>query len=223
MQKIPNEIPIVASYLRIDEYLHFQFALKIDLFIPALTKKYYLQSFDLLGPKIQRIARLHKTDDILWLSEYKLYEELKRCNPCISSKLILAAEVHDDELLLGYLQEIPLDDYPPICENICKNGLHSSLAYLYGKVDFSIKNNYLLFMAIWFNQPLIVELLLKDERVDPSLNDNSAISIAANSGKSEIVAILLKDSRVDCTRAMIGAKERNHKHIVALLNGRLQA
>jgi hypothetical protein len=44
---------------------------------------------------------------------------------------------------------------------------------------------------------LIVELLLKDERVDPSAWNNAAIQWANERGHSAIVELLLKDKRVD--------------------------
>ncbi|KAJ3323071.1 hypothetical protein HDV06_002517 [Boothiomyces sp. JEL0866] len=217
METIINELAQVCECLRIDEFIHLQFAFRMPLFKPATQKKYYLESYEIIGPKLQRIMKLLDNSDAVWLSELKLYEELKTSKPPVASQIIIAPTIDDEDLLCEYLKNIPLSNWQPICENICKNGLVKALEYYLGRVDLSIKDNYLLFIAIWFNHPQIVQVLMRDPRVDPSVNNNAAISLAANSGKFEIAELLIKDVRVDGSKALLGAAERNYYHIVEIL------
>ncbi|KAJ3308504.1 hypothetical protein HDV04_001183 [Boothiomyces sp. JEL0838] len=189
--------------------------MQMSLFKPKTIKKYYLESYHILGHRIQRLMKLFDNSDFVWLSEFKLYEELRTLDLSVEAKIKIGPTIEDDDLLLEYLSIIP--PTIEILENICKKGLVKSLDYLCGKVDFSIRNHYLLFVGIWFNHPMIVEILLRDQRVDPSINNNAAISIAANSAKCEIVEILKRDPRVDVSSALVGARERNYFHIVELL------
>lgn len=57
--------------------------------------------------------------------------------------------------------------------------------------------SYLLTFAIQGNQPKIVELLLKNNKINPNYMNNYAVKLAIIYGNLEIVKILLKDKRVD--------------------------
>lgn len=53
--------------------------------------------------------------------------------------------------------------------------------------------------AIFWGHYENIKVLLSDSRIDPSANDNLAIKVAARFGRTEIFKLLLKDKRVDPT------------------------
>jgi hypothetical protein len=72
------------------------------------------------------------------------------------------------------------------------------------------KNQVVLQMAIQYEQPLIIKLLLEENLVDPSYNNNFAIKLAIKYHQLDIIEIFLKDNRVNIIK--------NNNYLTILLN-----
>jgi hypothetical protein len=88
-----------------------------------------------------------------------------------------------------------------VMTKLSKNKSIKSIKLLLNKLKITptLKDNYLIRIAVENGYSEIVEVLLKVPEVDPTIRDNYPIRVAVENGDSKMVEVLLENPKVDPT------------------------